>query len=134
MSAHTPGPWRWELNTKHHEVRLCGAAGYDLNVLDFVRWGMSGAAPRFRTEAGGAPQVMVRAESFGVVVPGREHHAEWFKTVSHPDAALIAAAPVMLEALVLVVAAHDGRFFPGACSCGECTPARAAIALSRGER
>lgn len=99
--GHTPGPWRWELSEKSREARLCGAAGYDLTVVDFVRWGMGGAAPRFRTADGMALNIMHRADEFAVVVPGREHHAEWFKGVEHPDARLIAAAPELLEALYI---------------------------------
>jgi hypothetical protein len=99
VSAHTRGPWRWELSEKNKEIRLCGAAGYDLTVLDFVRWGMSAAAPRLRTADGMALNIMRRADEFAAVVPGREHHAEWFKAVDHPDARLIAAAPDLLAAL-----------------------------------
>jgi hypothetical protein len=87
------------LSEKSKEARLCGAAGYDLTVLDFVRWGMSAAAPRFRTADGLALNIMRRADEFAVVVPGREHHAEWFKGVDHPDARLIAAAPELLAEL-----------------------------------
>jgi len=43
-------------------------------------------------------------------------------------AQLFAASPAMLEALQVVVASHDGRVFPSKCACGECEPARAAIA------
>jgi hypothetical protein len=67
---------------------------YDLIVIDFVRWGMSNAAPRFNTERPGSGlNIMERADRFGLIVPGREHHAEWFKAIDHPDARLIEAAP-----------------------------------------
>lgn len=139
-SNFTPGPWRWELNERHRGLCLCGAAGYDLTVMDFVRWGMGSAAPRFRTEVGGAPQVMVRAESFGVVVPGREHHAEWFKTVNHPDAALIASAPELLEALEAAVecgmvptsSANEGGAHAHVRQLHVADQIRAAIAKARG--
>jgi hypothetical protein len=95
----TPGPWRWELNQKSKRLQLCGGRPrYDLTVLDFVRWGMSGAAPRLRT-GGDNLNIMVRADQFPKIVKGREHHADWFQTIDHPDALLIEAAPDLYDAL-----------------------------------
>lgn len=100
-SLHTPGPWRWELNLKHKSLTLNGGdpkggfGRYDLDVLQFVRWGMRGATVRFRD----ANDIMREAALFAEVVPGREHHAGWFQSLSHPDARLIAAAPDLLDVL-----------------------------------
>lgn len=90
---HTPGPWRWEINPKGRTIRLCGGARplYDLIVMDFVRWGMVNAQPRFTVDG-----LMCKAEDFKRVAPNREHHAAWFQLLSHPDANLIAAAPDLL--------------------------------------
>ncbi len=96
----TSGPWRWELNEKSHQVRLAGGKStegfghFDLTVIDFVRYGMRSAAPRF---AIGRPSggIMHRVEQFGIIQSGREHHSHWFKLVKHPDAHLIAASPAM---------------------------------------
>jgi hypothetical protein len=100
MSKATPGPWRWELNLKSKRIQLCGGKPqYDLTVMDFVRWGMDGAAPRFNTERRENLKLMERIEKFAVIVPGREHHADWFQAVDHPDARLIASAPDMLTVL-----------------------------------
>jgi hypothetical protein len=89
-SKHTPGPWRWEVNEKFKSVSLCGGKPqFDKTVMDFVRWGMSGAAPRFLTNE----IILERIDSFAVPHPERKHHASWFKIVNHPDACLIAAAP-----------------------------------------
>lgn len=97
---HTPGPWRWEINKKSREVHLSGGhPAFDLSVLDFVRWGMGGASPRFNVAGGDGLNLMHRADEFAVPVAGREHHSDWFQGLSHPDANLIAAAPDLLAAL-----------------------------------
>ncbi len=115
---HTPGPWRWEVSLKSKEIQLCGGRpAYDLNVIDFVRWGMGGAAPRFNKSMDGSGRLMLmhRADEFTAVVPGREHHAEWFRSIDHPDAHLIAAAPAMLAALksIAAMAVHWQPLTPG---------------------
>lgn len=95
---HTPGPWRWELNAKSKNIDLCGhgeCGPYDFTVMDFERWGMGGAIPRFRDSNG----VMVKADQLAKPVEGRLHHAAWFQSIDHPDARLIAAAPELLDAL-----------------------------------
>jgi hypothetical protein len=100
-STHTPGPWRWELNPSARDIRLIGGKiRHDLSVLQFVRWGRNGAAPAFRdcSPENDRLQIMARADNYGVVAPGREHHADWFRLVDHPDARLIAAAPDLLAA------------------------------------
>jgi hypothetical protein len=97
--AHTPGPWRWELNVDHKEVQLVGGVPqFDLTVLDMVSWGMSGARIRLREDVD-RMNIMRNCEDFAQPVPGREHHARWFQDIDHPDARLIAAAPRMLELL-----------------------------------
>jgi hypothetical protein len=99
---HTPGPWRWEINRKHKSINLCGglpAGTFDKTVLGFERYGMNGAAPVFHnwTEDGwgGKPN---RAFELAVEKVGREHHADWFALIDHPNAHLIAAAPDLFEA------------------------------------
>lgn len=96
---HTPGPWRWEMNPKAKRLQLCGGAvRYDETVMDFVRWGMDSAAPRFRVERPSG-SVLEHCSVMGVVVPGREHHSNWFQAIRHPDADLIATAPDLLKLL-----------------------------------
>lgn len=106
-TQHTPGPWRWELNEKSKQLQLCGGRSpFDLTVLDFVRWGMGEATARFRADVDGI-NLMHHARDFAVVVPGREHHADWFKGLKHPDASLIEASPDLLASLVEQVDAFD---------------------------
>lgn len=104
--AHTPGPWRWEVNLTHKSVKLCGGPSekgfgkYDLTVLDFSRWGLNSAAPVFWDwNLDWFVGETNRADKLAKPVPGREHHAGWFADIDHPDARLIAAAPDLLSAL-----------------------------------
>lgn len=117
--GHTGGPWRWEVNRKSKRVQLCGGepnthfGKFDYTVLDFVRYGMDGAAPNFWTWKDGFGD-LARADALAVPAPGREHHADWFALIDHPDARLIEDAPILLkqrnalaEALYAVKEAND---------------------------
>lgn len=96
---HTPAPWRWELNEKSKHVELVGGIPkYDLTVMSFVRYGMGSAAPEFRD----SNCIMKRCEAFGKEVEGRKHHADWFKSISHPDAKLMQSAPEMIDCLLKI--------------------------------
>jgi hypothetical protein len=112
MSAltHTPGPWRWEYNAKHRSVHLVGGKPmYDLTVMDFERWGMHGAVPRFiePSESSNGLMLMHRLcdrQDWIAPFENREHHAHWCAAVTHPDARLMSAAPDLLAALKEVIA------------------------------
>lgn len=146
----TPGPWRWEISLTSKRIVIAGGTPkFDLYVLDFVRWGMNRAAPRFldHEKSIGGLMLMERAETFAAIVPGREHHKSWFQSIDHPDAHLIAAAPDLYAR----VAAHAAQC--GACggtgtpdrmsamddsrapdgSCSVCYEDRRAMAKARGE-
>lgn len=122
----THGPWRWELNEKSRQLHLCGGAPtYDLTVMDFVRWGMGNAAPRFREIRDGL-NLMHRCERWAVTCPGREHHEFWFKLLDHPDANLISAAPDLYAACdQLLTLLHE------AINCG--MPIRPDVAKTRND-
>lgn len=102
--AATPGPWRWEVNEAHKSVQLAGGTPkFDKSVMTFARYGMSSAAPVFWFWKDGQnwSEEPKRADAVSIAVPGREHHAKWFKTIEHHDARFIAAAreavPVLLD-------------------------------------
>ena len=109
MTMPTPGPWRWELNCKSKQVQLMGGIpAFDLLVMDFVRWGTQRAKPRFRDDA---RCLMKPCEEFGVIYPGREHHADWFQLLNHPDARLIETAPDLLNACEKALEVFEGKRF-----------------------
>ncbi len=98
-------PWRWEYNAKSKIVQICGGPSprYDLTVMDFERWGMQGARPRLREDVA-EHNIMHPCGKWSKGVPGRLHHEEWFRTINHPDANLIAQAPAFKLALDLIAA------------------------------
>lgn len=104
-NRHTPGPWRWEINEKHKTMQLVGGdPKYDLTVMGFKRWGMQDAAATLREPDVDGMNIMHHCTHWARPVAGREHHAHWFKTIDHPDARLIAAAPELLAALEAIFA------------------------------
>ncbi len=79
-----PGKRFWKFNIKTHACYLychIGRGGWDA-VMDFVRFGMRGAAPRFQTKG-----IMFRPDDMPEIKP--DHNGD--VTISHPDADFIAA-------------------------------------------
>jgi hypothetical protein len=128
-NEHTPGPWLWRVSEKSRQATLMNERS--VYVMNFERWGMNGAAPTFYV--GG----IMRSIKDGLLVDvhGREHHREWCADIDHPDARLIAAAPLLLHELqhlvrLLEPIERDGGLdVPGLATLNG---ARAAIAKARG--
>ena len=99
-------PWKWEANPTSRNVTLSDHRG-DYMVVTFRRYGMQDAQPEFWTWCGadGNPTTAAKAAE---PVPGREHHADWHKSVEHPMARVIAQVPVMYAALEAINSAEPG--------------------------
>lgn len=105
--AATPGRWQWFGNTKMNEVYLATVDGGQQFVMDFVRWGMRGAQPRFQVRIDGPGTGIMRALG---ELGAKEHpfgpkfeasHRRHFTGIGHPDADHIAAnSPDVTLALV----------------------------------
>lgn len=99
VDGHCPGPWGWFGSDK--APVLATHRGGRILVMDFVRSGMNGAAPRFQSN-----HVMKRADAFPVfeVSPEAQVYSPSIYrrdivAIRHPDAALIAAAPELWDAI-----------------------------------
>lgn len=90
MSGHTPGPWEW-FEDGYGRRRLQTPDRGRLVVMDFVRSGMQGAAPRFAEMDDDQPRGR-RGGIMRAVDP-------W----THPDGKLIAAAPDLIAACKLAL-------------------------------
>jgi hypothetical protein len=71
------GTWRWLINLKTKHVTLESEDGPRQIIIDFVRWGMNGAQPRFNVDG-----LMQDAQDCAAIVEGREHHAAWHQTLN----------------------------------------------------
>lgn len=104
----TPGPWSWNINLASKHVNLEARRN---TVMAFWRYGMSNAAPAFCRQE---PCILERAEVHAKIVPGREHHADWYQTIDHPDANYIAAAnPTTILALLAELEGLRAKVNPG---------------------
>ena len=103
--AATPGPWQWFGNTKTRDVYLATIDRGRVFVMDFVRWGMTGAQPRFQVRLGEGGGVMRGVGEFGdeesPLGPKFEvSYRRQFVGIGHPDAAFIAAARTAVPDLI----------------------------------
>lgn len=106
VDACPAGPWHWLCDPKRREVRIEATSAafgrWFETVVDFCRYGMSGAAPRFRRYDPEAdePGDMVRADFISVPFPGREHHADWARNIVHPVGRLMVEARTLIPQLL----------------------------------
>lgn len=105
----TPGPWQWFGNTRMYEVYLATVNHGRVFVMDFARWGMRGAQPRFQVRrqgdglAGGVMHTLGDlAHAASPLGPKFEvPYRRQFQGIGHPDAAHIAANdPTTVQALI----------------------------------
>lgn len=99
--SHTPGPWKWVIDTKSKRLALRGAVRCT-PVMEFARWGTSSATAMLRdTERHGCGLLYRVHERPDWIAPepGREHHKDWHQLLTHPDACLIESAPELLATL-----------------------------------
>jgi len=99
--AATPGPWGWfGYAGGSGNIYLATIGNGRRYVMDFVRWGMTGAAPRFQVNEGHGGE-MVRADRLAQFVVGDQSivgvqnrdgsvYRSDIRGISHPDARHIA--------------------------------------------
>lgn len=104
LEGTTRGPWGWQVNRDDKRVELCGGSrASDLVVMSFARYGLNSAAPVFWCWRGNVSDEPKRADKLAVPVPGREHHADWWAKIDHPDARFIAEARQLVPELIAEV-------------------------------
>ena len=89
-AAATAGPWRWRGNTEARHLRLQTPDRGGLTVMDFDRWGMQGARPRFARD-----YVMHPADemvTYEVAAWSTHIYRKDVVGIEHPDAEFIAKA------------------------------------------
>lgn len=121
-AAATPGPWRWRGNTDNRQIwlqtpRLCG-----MTIMDFERWGMQRAVPRFAVDG-----LMHKADGMVVyeVAPDatsrkdpKVYRAD-ITSIKHPDAEFIASSRADVDWLVAEVERLRAAVNQSRCACRE---------------
>ncbi len=104
---YTPGPWKWFGNAGSNHVYLATVHSGRRYVMDFTRWGMRGAQPRFQPERGGMVDAkdLLQFEVGDRDIVGMEAarkdgsvYRYDVRGINCADARLIAAAPELFEA------------------------------------
>lgn len=111
-TAIAPAPWQWFGNVKTSEVYLASVARGRILAMDFARWGMAGAQPRFQVRLTGEPGsgIMQKPASLptdlGPQMVGS--HRNDFVGIGHPVARLLAAAPELVARLLAEIEDLEG--------------------------
>lgn len=124
-SKYTPGPWAWFGNAGSNSLYLATTHSGRRYVMDFTRWGMRGAQPRFHPGRG----IMVDAKDLlkfevgdrsvvGMEAARKDGSVYRYDVhgIDCADARLIASAPDLLEALEHIAAPRDCGCSP-TCQC-----------------
>lgn len=138
MSAHTPGPWGWFGNAGSNSVYLATQHGGRRFVMDFTRWGMRGAQPRFQPGRGVIAKDLLQFEVGDQTIVGvnaaRKDSSVYrldVRGIDCADARLIAASPELLGALKALLE----RYHIMGCGDGpEALQAQHAINLAEGSK
>ena len=87
---HIPYPWYWRVNESCKEVSLSGwKNGCRHLVMDFKRYGMQNAQPRFEYDG-----CMRDSIKYFSIIEGQEHNSSWNMTIrGNGNAELLALAP-----------------------------------------
>jgi hypothetical protein len=107
---HVPAPWTWDVNESTHSIRLMGFKnGSRHTVMDFRRYGMQSAQPRFEDDG-----ILYPSTKLFKVIKEQEHNSSWNKTLENPNARIISSAPEMLEALIFLygIVKENGSSMP----------------------
>lgn len=109
-AAATKGPWHWSGNPDSRQLALStwiSGAGR-CNVMDFVRWGMQGARPRFMTDLWMHPvQDPDLVYEVDQTATSRNHPTVYradIVGIRHPDAEFIARSRQDVDDLLAVIA------------------------------
>jgi hypothetical protein len=85
--AATKGPWQWRGYTRPRKMYLASLTHMIPIVMDFERWGMRNAQPRFRDAS---RDLMVNASD--LVIPDDAENPNGFHGINHADAKFIVEA------------------------------------------
>ena len=108
IMKHTPGRWGWFGDAKYESLYLATRHSGRTFVMDFARWGMARAQPRFRFADRGMVQArdLVKFEVGPKSIVGLDAakadpgvYRYDVSGIAHPDACLIAAAPCLFSSL-----------------------------------
>ena len=113
----TKGPWAWFGNAASNHVYLATWHSGRRYVMDFKRWGMRGAQPRFQPDTGmkDAKDLLFFAvgDKSVVGVEAAKKDTSVYRLdirgINAPDAHLIAAAPELYEALTALLENDGGE-------------------------
>lgn len=106
----SPGPWHWAGNTATQQLWLATwVKGLGrTSVMDFVRWGMRGAQPRFISDEfmmeKASDQVVWEVAPTATSPNDRRLYRHDVIGIRHPDAEAIAAAPADVATLLATIA------------------------------